>query len=168
MDRDPATRRTTLIIAGVAAMAAYDWYRFPVGAAAAPAGRGYGRDPDRLKRTVTWPPHPSQETLGYIDLSTRGLVLPTRRCRRIEPLIRVLFACVLQWGVRRSAVTGGIWDGLWLQLWASEAIRRPRRPLPHPEFPAVRSRPRPQCLPVCPDLRRELDPRNAEVPAFRS
>src|SRR5205085_7495689 len=52
---DPLTRRTVLKYAGLITLAAQNPRAFPMlGYAPAPA-KGYGTDPDLLKRPVTWP-----------------------------------------------------------------------------------------------------------------
>jgi len=58
------TRRTALKYAGLITLAAQSWRGFPSYATPAPA-KGYGTDPDLLKRLVTWP-----RTLNAAQLKT--------------------------------------------------------------------------------------------------
>jgi hypothetical protein len=54
MARELVTRRTALKYASLITLAAQGWRGFPNEAAAAPV-KGYGTDPNLLKRPVTWP-----------------------------------------------------------------------------------------------------------------
>lgn len=50
-----ATRRTTLKFAGLIALAAQGWHGIPSQSTPSHTPRGYGTDPNLLKRPVTWP-----------------------------------------------------------------------------------------------------------------
>ena len=65
---DLFTRRTALKFAGLITLAASGWPGFPV-RAVLPLARGYGTDPDLLKRTVTWP-----RTLDSSQLATLAVL----------------------------------------------------------------------------------------------
>src|SRR5437870_3684248 len=103
------TRRTALKFAGVITLAAHGWRISPGQAASLPA-RGYGTDPDRLSRPVTWPrtldstqlavlaalcdivlpaepPHPSAAAIGIHDFLDEWVSAPYPQMRADRTIV---------------------------------------------------------------------------------
>src|SRR5687768_1766000 len=68
------TRRSALKFAGIITLAAHGWHAFP-GRAANPVVRGYGTDPDLMRRPVTWPRTLSSSQLAALA-ALCDIVLP--------------------------------------------------------------------------------------------
>jgi hypothetical protein len=74
LSTNAVTRRRAFKFAGLITLVAYNGRMFP-GYAGADSGRGYGPDPDLLKRTVTWPRTLSSRQLAMLE-ALCDIVLP--------------------------------------------------------------------------------------------